>query len=81
MLGFCLFWVCLELPAGRKTVQESSRQAAFTGSDSLEVKLLTWLYVQLHEAHNFKADSILSIDRVISKGIWWNPLSINDEKK
>ena len=37
--------------------------------------------MQLHEAHNFKADSILSIDRVIPKGIWWNPLSINDEKK
>ena len=39
-------------------------------SASLEAKVLSWLYVQLHEAHNCNADSILSIDRVIPKGIW-----------
>ena len=49
-------------------------------SAPLEAKVLSWLYAQLHEVHNCNADSILSIDRVIPKGIRWNPLSINGQK-
>ena len=89
MLGFFSFGFGLELPAGRKTVQESSQQAQkknekfmsqtattiINENHKLGLKFFvrsagfTWLYVQLHEIHNYNTDSILSIDCVIPKGI------------
>ena len=46
-----------------------SRIISQGSSSSLEAQVPTWLYVQFHESHNCNTDLILSIDRVILKGI------------
>ena len=46
-----------------------SRIISQGSSSSLEAQVPTWLYVQFHESHNCNTDLILSIDRVIPKGI------------
>ena len=46
-----------------------SRIISQGSSSSLEAQVPTWLYVQFHESHNCNTGLILSIDRVILKGI------------
>ena len=46
-----------------------SRIISQGSSSSLEAQVPTWLHVQFHESHNCNTDLILSIDRVIPKGI------------